>query len=204
MVTLVSTFAVMLALDWKLTLISLGIVPVMVGAIRYYGSRIRSESTTIQERESAVLTVAQEGLASVRMVHAFGREEWEVGQFHRSARQSLEANLKLTGTNMRSALVISTVMAFGIAGMYCLGSLHVLTGTLSLGTLTVFVYYLTVQLYPPMESLTYTVWALEGAAAGMQRCFEVLDREDDVKDMPGATEITSTQGANRMENVTFG
>ena len=203
-VTLLSTFAVMLALDWKLTLISLGIVPLMVGTIRYYAMRIRSESTTIQERESAVLTVAQEGLASVRMVHAFGREEWEVGQFHRSARQSLEASLKLTGTNMRSALVISTLMAFGIAGMYCLGSLHVLGGTLSLGTLTVFVYYLTVQLYPPLESLTYTVWALEGAAAGMQRCFEVLDRADDVKDMPGAAEITSTQGSIRMEDVVFG
>lgn len=203
-VTLLSTFAVMVTLDWKLTLISLGIVPLMVATIRHYGTRIRKESTTIQERESAVLTVAQEGLASVRMVHAFGREDWEVGQFHQSARQSLEANLKLTGTNMRSALVISTLMAVGIAAMYALGSLHVLGSTLSLGTLTVFVHYLTVQLYPPLEQLTYTAWALEGAAAGMQRCFEVLDREDDVKDAPNAASITSTNGAIRLEGITFG
>ena len=202
-VTLLSTFAVMVALDWKLTLISLGIVPLMVATIRYYALRIRTESTVIQERESAVLTVAQEGLASVRMVHAFGREDWQVHQFHQSARQSLEANLKLTGTNMRSALVISTLMAFGTAAMYCLGSLHVLSETLSLGTLLIFASYLQ-ALYQPLESLTYTVWALEGAAAGMQRCFEVLDREDDVKDAPGAVEITSTQGAIRMENVEFG
>ncbi len=203
-VTLVSTFAVMVALDWKLTLISLGIVPLMVLTIRYYGGRIRRESTTIQERESAVLTVAQEGLASVRMVHAFGREDWEVGQFHQSARKSLEANLQLTGTNMRSALVISTLMAVGVAAMYGLGSLHVLGNTLSLGTLMVFIDYLTVRLYPPLEQLTYTAWALEGAAAGMQRCFEVLDREDDVKDAPNAIAITSTQGAIRFENVAFG
>jgi len=202
-VTLVSTFAVMVMLDWKLTLISLGIVPLMIATIRYYALRIRTESTTIQERESALLTVAQEGLASVRMVHAFGREDWEVDQFHQSARQSLDATLKLTGTNMRSALVISTLMAFGMAAMYCLGSLHVLSSGLSLGTLLIFAAYLQ-ALYQPLEALTYTAWALEGAAAGMQRCFEVLDRADDVKDAPDAVEITSTQGAIRMENVHFG
>ena len=201
--TIVSAFAVLVRIDWKLALISLGIVPLMVATIRYYALRIRNESTTIQERESAVLTVAQEGLASVRMVHAFGREDWEVGQFHKSARQSMEANLKLTGTNMRSALVISTLMALGTAAMYGLGSLHVLSNTLTLGNLTVFVAYLAL-LYSPLEQLTYTAWALEGAAAGMQRCFEVLDREDDVKDAPDAVEITSTQGSIRMENVAFG
>ena len=202
-VTLLSTFAVMVTLDWKLTLISLGIVPFIVGTIRYYALRIRSESTHIQERESAVLTVAQEGLSSIRMVHAFGREDWEVQQFHKSASESMEANLKLTGTNMYSALMIGTLMAFGTAAMYYLGSLHVLNGSLSLGTLLVFTAYL-VMLYQPLESLTYTAWALEGAAAGMQRCFEVLDREDDVKDAPDAVAITSTKGDIRLEGVDFG
>jgi len=201
--TIFSAFAVLVRIDWKLALISLGIVPLMVATIRYYALRIRTESTIIQERESAVLTVAQEGLASVRMVHAFGREDWEVNQFHKSARQSMEANLKLTGTNMRSALVISTLMAFGTAAMYGLGSLHVISSTLTLGNLTVFVAYLA-MLYTPLEQLTYTVWALEGAAAGMQRCFEILDREDDVKDAPNAVTINSTQGSIRMEGVTFG
>ncbi|XHR29988.1 MAG: ABC transporter ATP-binding protein [Chthoniobacteraceae bacterium] len=201
--TIVGTFVVMVRIDWKLAVVSLGIIPLMILTIRYYALRIRTESTTIQERESAVLTVAQEGLASVRMVHAFGREDWEVRQFHKSARQSLEANLQLTGTNMKSALVISTLMAFGTAAMYGLGSLHVLDATLSLGTLTVFTAYLQ-ALYSPLEQLTYTAWALEGAAAGMQRCFEVLDREDDVKDAPGAAEITSTEGNIRFENVAFG
>lgn len=202
-VTLVTTFAVMVTLDVKLTLISLGIVPFIVLAIRHYALRIRSESTTIQERESAVLTVAQEGLASVRMVHAFGQEEYEVQQFHRSARQSLDASMKLTGTSMASALVIGTLMALGTAAMYWIGSLHVLNGSLTFGTLTVFASYL-VMLYQPLEQLTYTAWALEGAAAGMQRCFEVLDREDDVKDAPDAVAIHTTQGAVQLENIDFG
>jgi ATP-binding cassette subfamily B protein/subfamily B ATP-binding cassette protein MsbA len=202
-ITLVGTFAVMVTLDLQLTLISLAIIPFIIAAIRFYALRIRSESTTIQERESAVLTVAQEGLASVRMVHAFGQQEREVRQFHSSARESLEANLRLTGTSMKSALAIGTLMAFGTAAMYWIGSLHVLHGTLQLGTLLVFASYLT-MLYQPLEALTYTAWALEGAAAGIQRCFEVLDREDDVKDAPNAVQITSTQGAIALENVAFG
>src|SRR4030095_10269027 len=107
------------------------------------------------------------------MVHAFGREEFEVRQFHQQAVKSFKANLRLTLTNVKSALVISTLMVVGTAAMYYLGTLHVLAGTLTLGSLLVFSAYL-VMLYQPLESLTYTAWALEGAAAGAQRCFEVL------------------------------
>ena len=70
-------------------LLSLGIVPLIVGAIYFFAHRIRTESTSIQEQDSAVLAQAQEGLSSIRMVHAFGREDFEVSQFHQRAQQSL-------------------------------------------------------------------------------------------------------------------
>jgi ATP-binding cassette subfamily B protein/subfamily B ATP-binding cassette protein MsbA len=136
------------------------------------------------------------------MVHAFGREEWEVRQFHLQAQQSLHANLRLTLTNVNSALVISTLMVMGTAAMYYLGTLHVLAGALTLGSLLVFSAYL-LMLYQPLESLTYTAWAMEGATAGARRCFEVLDRADDVVDAPDAKEITETGGALGFENVSF-
>src|SRR3981081_1713887 len=86
-ITLIGTFLIMLRLDWQLTMVSLAIVPLVVGAIYLFANRIRRESTSIQEQESAVLAQAQEGLSSIRMVHAFGREEFEVLQFHQQARQ---------------------------------------------------------------------------------------------------------------------
>jgi ATP-binding cassette subfamily B protein/subfamily B ATP-binding cassette protein MsbA len=183
-VTLLGTFVIMLRIDWQLTFVSLAIVPLVVGAIYLFAHRIRHESTSIQEQESAVLAQAQEGLSSIRMVHAFGREEFEVRQFHQQARQSLQANLRLTLTNVNSALVISTLMVVGTAAMYYIGAAHVLAGTLTLGSLLVFSAYL-LMLYQPLESLTYTAWAMEGATAGAKRCFEVLDRQDDVVDSPG-------------------
>ena len=202
-ITLAGTFLIMVRLDWQLTLLSLAIVPPVVGAIYFFARRIRRESTFIQERESAILAQVQEGLSSIRMVHAFGREEFEVGQFHQQASQSLQANLRLTLTNVNSALVISTLMVVGTAAMYYVGTLHVLAGTLTLGSLLVFSAYL-LMLYQPLESLTYTAWAMEGATAGAKRCFEVLDGQDDVVDSPEAIAIAETNGALRFQNVSFG
>jgi ATP-binding cassette subfamily B protein len=201
-ITLIGTFVIMVRLDWQLTLLSLSIVPLIVGTIFIFSRRIRQASTTIQECESALLAQAQEGLSSIRMVHAFGREEFEVGQFYRQARESLQANLRLQLTNVNSALVISTLMVAATAAMYYVGTLHVLDGRLTLGSLLVFSAYL-LMLYQPLESLTYTAWAMEGAAAGAKRCFEVLDRQDDVVDAPDAIAIATTQGALQFQNVAF-
>lgn len=201
-VTLIGALAIMLPMDWRLTLVSMAVLPPVIWAIRYYSDRIRKESTTIQERESDLLATAQEGLGSIRMVQAFGRESFEVEQFVRHATRSLEANFHLNMISMQSALVVGTLMALGSAVMYGAGSLQVLRGSLSLGDLLVFVAYLA-TLYQPIEQLTYTAWALEGAAAGAQRCFEVLDRQEETKDAPGAGAITLAKGEITFAGVSF-
>jgi ATP-binding cassette subfamily B protein len=204
-VMLVSALAVMFRMNWPLTLASLVILPFIVLAIRHYAERVRKQSTTIQERESDLLTLAQEGLSQIRMVHAFGREAFEVGQFSRRAAQSLEANMRLNMTSVASALVVGTLMALGTALMYYVGSVQVLQsqGTFTLGDLLVFASYL-VMLYQPLEQLTYTAWALEGAAAGAARCFEVLDRDNDVPDAPDAKVLESVRGQIEFSGVSFG
>ena len=87
--------------------------------------------------------------------------------------------------------------------MYYVGARQVLAGALTLGDLTVFTTYL-LMLYQPLEQLSYTAWALEGAAAGAARCFEVLDREDDVPDAPNARPIANARGDIEFRNVSFG
>ena len=201
--SIVTTFAFMWRLDWQLTLLSLAVVPFMVAAMYLFSKRIRTESTTIAERESAVLTVAQEGLSSIKMVQAFGREDFEVAQFRASAWDSLQANLRLNFVSMKSSLVISTLIALSTAAMYYVGSTHVLGGTLKLGEL-IWISSLLLMLYQPLEALANVAWALEGAAAGAQRCFEVLDRADDVPDAPDAQTLTAARGEITFEHVTFG
>ena len=82
--------------------------------------------------------------------------------------------------------------------MIYVGTMHVLDGTLTLGALTVFVSYLGL-LYAPIQALTGVAWALEGAAAGATRCFEILDANNDVQDLPGAEVIETARGCFEFE-----
>ncbi|MEI6337872.1 MAG: ABC transporter ATP-binding protein, partial [Verrucomicrobiota bacterium] len=202
-VTLLWTFGIMFWMNWPLALTSLAVLPFAFLTIRHYADRVRKQSTTIQERESDLLTLTQEGISQIRMVHAFGRENFEIRQFRKHASLSLEAALRLNITSIFSTLVVGTIMAAGTALMYFVGAQQVLAGHLRLGELTVFITYLP-MLYAPLEQLSYTAWALEGAAAAAARCFEVIDRENDVPEAPGAKTLPAARGAIALQNVAFG
>ena len=202
-VMLIWTFGIMAWMNWPLALTSLAVLPFVTWAIGYFADRVRRQSTTIQERESDLLALTQEGISQIRMVHAFGRESFELRQFRKRAARSLEAGLRFNITSIVSSLVVGSLMATGTALMYYVGARQVLAGALTLGDLTVFATYL-LMLYQPMEQLSYTAWAMEGAAAGAARCFEVLDREDDVPDAPHAKPIEKAGGEIAFRDVSFG
>jgi ATP-binding cassette subfamily B protein len=201
-VTLLTTFAYMLRMDAVLAGISLLILPPLWLTIYLFSARVRRQTTTLQQEESDVLARASEGLTSIRIVHAFGQEEFEVREFAREARESYAANLNLTITNAISSLAISTVMALGLSLVLYVATLHILEHRLTIGELTLFLAYVG-MLYQPLEQLSYTAWALEGAAAGMQRVFEILDAEDSVPETPGARAIGRVRGEITFENVAF-
>jgi ATP-binding cassette, subfamily B, bacterial len=202
-VMLIWTFGIMVWMNWPLALTSLAVLPFVTWAVGYFADRVRRQSTTIQERESDLLALTQEGISQIRMVHAFGRESFEIRQFRKRAARSLEAGLRFNITSIVSSLVIGSLMAVGTALMYYVGARQVLAGALTLGDLTVFATYL-LMLYQPLEQLSYTAWAMEGAAAGATRCFEVLDREDDVPDAHHAKPIEKARGEIAFRDVSFG
>jgi ATP-binding cassette subfamily B protein/subfamily B ATP-binding cassette protein MsbA len=200
--TLGMTFLYMLHMDWILACLSLAILPLLWLTIYFFSARVRAQTTALQQEESDVLARASEGLTSIRIVHAFGQEEFEVREFEREARASYAANLNLTVTNAISTLTVSAVMALGIAAVLYLATLHILAGRLTIGQLTLFLAYVN-MLYQPLEQLSYTAWAMEGAAAGMQRVFEILDAEDSVPERPGARPMPRAQGNIAFEDVSF-
>lgn len=202
-VTLIGTMVIMLGLDWQLTLLALAIAPVLLYAIYFFADRIRRESTAISESESALTSRAQEGIAGIRIIHAFGREEYELNRFQEQCLKSMNANLKLTLTQASSALVVGTLMGAGTAAMFYLGARHVMEGMLSMGGMLVFISYLA-MLYEPLQTLSYTSWALEGAAAGAQRVFEILDTPEEVRDQPGAYPLKNVRGEIVFSDVSFG
>ncbi|MDD2710784.1 MAG: ABC transporter ATP-binding protein [Verrucomicrobiae bacterium] len=201
--TLFMTVGVMLWKDWQLTLLALTIAPVLLYTIYFFADRIRRESTAISESESALSSRTQEGIAGIRIIHAFGREDYELNRFEEQCLKSLHSNLKLTFTSVSSALVVGTLMGAGTAAMIYLGARHVMEGQLTVGDLLVFISYLG-MLYEPLQSLSYTAWALEGAAAGAQRVFEILDTPEDVRDKPDARALTTCRGRIEFERIAYG
>ena len=200
--TLVGTFVVMWRMSPLLALLSLGVVPLLMMAILRYAGRIRRETAALQAQESDVLARASEGLSSIRVVHAFGRESHEVDLFRREARESLEANLRLSMTNVASTLVVGTLLALGTAALLWVGAGEVMAGRMTLGDLLVFLAYLG-MLYSPLEQLSYTAWSMEGAAAAAQRVFEVLDTPDDVPDPQSPARLPAGPGAIEFQGVGF-
>ncbi|MEI6715132.1 MAG: ABC transporter ATP-binding protein [Verrucomicrobiota bacterium] len=195
--------AAMWLLDVKLTFLALTVVPLMVITFRVYAQRIRDRATHISERESAVLSLAQEGLSSVKMVQAFGREPHEVQQFSITARQSLEANVRMQYTSMHSSLITATLMMSSQAAVLWMGGTHVLAGTLAVASLANIMYYMN-MLYTPIDSITTVGWDLERAAGAAKRCFEILDQPDDVPQKANPISITGTTGDLVFENISFG
>jgi ATP-binding cassette subfamily B protein/subfamily B ATP-binding cassette protein MsbA len=100
-------------------------------------------------------------------------------------------------------LLVGTIIAASSAAMCYVGAEHVLSGRLTVGD----IYYLStllLMLYQPLEALTHIAWAFQAATAGAQRCFEVLDKEDDVPDAPDARPLASARGEIVFEKVAFG
>ena len=200
---LLSYVSAMWLIDSELTVLALAVVPLMVFTFRVFAKQIRDNSTRISERESAVLSLAQEGLSSVRMVQAFGREQHEVQQFAQSARLSLEANVKMQYTAMYSSLITATLLMGSTAAVCWMGGQHVLAGALSIMSLMNITQYMN-YLYQPIDSITSVGWDLERAAGSARRCFEVLDQADDVADRPNAVQLSNSKGEIVCENVAFG
>jgi ATP-binding cassette subfamily B protein/subfamily B ATP-binding cassette protein MsbA len=200
--TLVTTFIYMAAMDATLAGLALLIVPLLGFTISSFAARVRRQSTDLQQEESDVLARAGEGLTSIRIVHAFGQEEYEVREFEREARSSYAANRRLTLTYAVSTLAVSGVMALGLALVLYVATLHILDHRLTVGQLTLFLAYVT-MLYQPLEQLSYTAWALEGAASGMLRVLDILDVQDTVANKPGAKPMPRARGEIAFDEVAF-
>jgi ATP-binding cassette subfamily B protein/subfamily B ATP-binding cassette protein MsbA len=201
--TVVGIVATLLQVDWQLTLLSAGIVPMQVLVTKYYADRIRQATSEFHAAEGSVSASVEGGLASVRLVQAFAREEYEAEKFARICQQSYWSNLRLTMTQLWSALVVGGVTAGGLASVTYLGTSHALQGQITTGVLVVFLAYLE-MLYGPLQTLSYSSWSVGWAIAGAQRVFALLDTPEDIRDTPGALPLKRARGEIELREVSFG
>jgi ATP-binding cassette subfamily B protein/subfamily B ATP-binding cassette protein MsbA len=199
---LAGMFVIMVRLDWMLTLLALSVCPALFITISLMSSRITSASELARQQESEVYSLVQRGMSAMRVIQAFTKEEEEHGKFMTASRQSLGASLRLYTLQTFYSGVINVVMAFGTALAVWVGAQHVLSGELTVGEIVIFTTYLA-SLYGPINSISQTVGLIQGSKVGVQRVFEILEIERDLKDGSRVFPETGAHGDVSWEGVSF-
>ena len=200
--SLVGSVALMVVLNWRLSLIIFVIVPAVTGFAVYFGRKIRALARDIQDRLADTTAVAEEALAAIRVVKAFARSDHE-------ARRYDEAVEDLFGTAryrvLVSALFESAVglLFFGaLVAIFWYGGIEVLAGRLTEGDLVAFVFY-AFNIARSVGSMSQLYSTFNSAAGATERLFDLLDTDPRLRDAPDAPALPPIKGRVRLEDVTF-
>ncbi|MBC7679404.1 MAG: ABC transporter ATP-binding protein [Pseudorhodobacter sp.] len=191
----------MVLFDPVLALLALVSVPAAAVATRRFGTRIRSASQDVQERESEVYSTALTALGNIRTVQAFSREGYETTRFGERAGASRSAMMRLVTTQTLFGLAVDLVLALGLALTTYAAATRALDGRLTTGEVLVFLAYAG-GLYGPVSGVASVLGEPSAAAAAAQRVFEVLD-EPVVDARRGSVAPATARGRLDLEDVHF-
>jgi ABC-type multidrug transport system fused ATPase/permease subunit len=202
LITVVSMFIVMWALQPTLTLLALGVAPLFIVVIKILGRPMKDRSRDQRDLEGQMMSVVEQTLSAVPAVQAHTREEHETRLFTRYAHRTITAYIRTTIAGIWFELFVGLVTTLGTAAVIYVGARLALEHKLTAGTIIVFLSYLN-SLYEPLNSLAYTAPTIQGAAAEADRVSEIFEIEPAIKDRPSAPPA-KVRGAVRYEHVTFG
>jgi ATP-binding cassette subfamily B protein len=203
LMTLAGMIAVMFYLDWRFTLISLSVMPVLFVVVYSFTGRIKKASRAVRTKEGELLSVVAEVLTSIRVVKAFAREDYEQKRFDSESLANVEAGLQARSLKAKLAPVVEVIVAIGTCLVLGYGARLALGGELSAGVLIVFLMYLG-KMYKPMRDLSKMADTVSKAMVGYERIQEVLDIESLVRNMPGARRAPTFTGQIEFNKVSFG
>ncbi|MBC5815155.1 MAG: ABC transporter ATP-binding protein [Candidatus Eremiobacteraeota bacterium] len=201
-VTFISSFAVMVYMDWLLTLSLLIVAPIVSFAVSNFQKLISQSATRAQERIADLSASLTEVLQGQRIVKSFGREEYEVTRFRSLNADYFGTYMKMTQFINTQPLVLSLLMGSAIVAIIWLSVREVVVGRLDTGR--IFQYWLLlVNLVNPMNRFAAFVGELSKAAVGAGRVFEILDLSSEPPDEPDAIALDQVEGTLAFEHVSF-
>ena len=200
--TLVGMLVVMFYLDWRFTLIALSVTPLLFVVVYTYTRRIKKASRAVRKKEGEVVSVVEEVLSSIRVVKAFAREDYEEARFEQQSLESVETALKARSLKAKLAPVVQVLVAVGTCLVLWYGVNLVLKGEMTAGSLLVFILYLG-KMYKPMRDLSKMTDTMSKATVGYERIREVIETEDDIRNLPSAKNAPNFRGEIEFDRVSF-
>ncbi len=202
-ITLVGMIGVMFWLNWQFTLIALSVAPILFFVVFTYTRRIKKAARKVRKKESVVFSVVEEVLSSMRVVKAFARERYEQDRLEEASLDEVESSLRARSLKAKLTPLVDLIVATGTCLVLWFGARMTLSGTLSVGSMVLFVQYLN-KMYKPMQELSKMTDTYSKAAVGYERIQEILQTDDEVQDLRGAKTVKKLQGKIEFEHVSFG
>lgn len=203
-VTLISVLAVMLVIEWRLTLLGLSILPLFIIPARRVARKLRFLRRRSLEFNAEMNASMNETLnvSGALLVKLFGREKREMAKFADDASRVRDIGVQSAVVSQWFFLSLGIVSAIGTAVVYWGGGHLVLTGVFTIGTIVAFGAYLT-QLYGPLISLTNAPVEFAQSMVSFERVFEALDIPTEIKESPDATSLPVAFGNITFDHVSF-
>ena len=201
--TLLGTAILLFVLDWRLALATLIVVPFMSLATAIFRSRSARAYSAVRERLGLVTATLAEDIAGMRVVQTFTREQTNIRNFQKVTERYRDANMETVVLNglyfpfvdLLSTAALAIVLGYG-------GHLY-FQGAVTLGTLFAFMLYVQ-NFFDPVQQLSQLYGTFLSATAALDKIMDVLDKQPDVVDRPGAVELPRVEGHVRFEHVRFG
>ncbi len=199
---LMGAAVVLFVLDHRLALLVLIPVPILTVCLRHFNKRVRPIYRRVRDRLGDINSLLQDRLSGIRVTQAFRQEERELREFTHESHHYLQARVAAIRQWSTFFPAMHFVSFMGIAIVLGFGSIRVIRGELSLGTLVAFLSYIT-AFYEPIRRLTDIDNVFQQAIAAGERIFELFDTAPDIVDAPDAIVLSDVRGEIRFDNVHF-
>ncbi|MBR1858082.1 MAG: ABC transporter ATP-binding protein, partial [Selenomonadaceae bacterium] len=196
------SIAMMFYLDWKLSLLTLVVVPMVGYCMRIFGKKIKANGTVIQERMADITSLLQESISSIRVVKSFVREDYEIDRFCKQNELNFQAAMKNVQLTSLLTPTVEFLAAIAVTLIVWFGGYEVVNGIMTAGSLVAFLTY-AVNLANPVKRLSRIYGRMQKAMAAVDRIFYVLDMEEAITDRPDAKILPPVEGHVSVENVSF-
>jgi len=198
------TLVAMFALEWRLTLLSLIILPFFLIPSRRVGARmadITRESMSLNASMNTTMT-ERFNVSGAMLVKLFGRPNIEADDFSDRAARVRDIGIRSAMLARVFITAMTLVGALGTAAIYWIGGRMAINGTISVGDLAA-LSLLVVRVYLPLTALSNARVDVTSALVSFERVFEIIDLKNPIVDAPDAVELSGVSGRIRFDGVTF-
>jgi ABC-type multidrug transport system fused ATPase/permease subunit len=202
LLTIVGMLFIMFWLNWDFTLIAVAVTPFLLLFVSRFKKAVKKATHEVRRQQSNIVSVVEQGLESMRVVKAFGRQDLAQEELGTVSRATVDAALKARRIKALLSPIVAVTVSFCVAVVLWRGSALIIAGAMTAGALTVFLSYLT-KFFKPVQDLATMTNSIAQTAVGVERVQAILDADTITPERPDAREPQALKGDIVFDKVAF-